>query len=90
MLLKNLRGEDIRPEGIVFPEGHLQSDRIRMKALSRKHRYRVVENMTSALNALVEPACAMPIFVKRHGKGLPATIVNSIDQRDIKLLRMIT
>ena len=60
-----------------------------MVALSGKHRHGMVEDTTATLYTLIQPACTMLLLVDGDGKGLSTTVVDSVDESHIKLVRVL-
>ena len=60
-----------------------------MIALPRKHGHCVVKDVTSALNALVQPARSMFVFIDWYGEGLAPTIVHRIDESHIEFIGVV-
>lgn len=55
-------------------------------ALTRKHGHCVMEDVTAALDALVQPAGAMSLLVDGDRVSLTATVIDGINESDVELV----
>jgi hypothetical protein len=60
-----------------------------MMTLSRKHSHGMVEDITSTLYTLIQPRSSMALFIDWNRKSLATTVVDGINNSNIKLVRML-
>ena len=72
---------------IIHP--YLQLYGICMMPLTREHGHGMVEDIATALNALVQPTGSMLLFINRNRECLATTIIDCVDDSHIKFLWML-
>jgi hypothetical protein len=58
-------------------------------ALAREHGHCVVEDVASALNALVQPRSSMSLLIDWNRKGLTSAVINCINDGDVEFIRVL-
>ena len=72
MLFNQFGRKDIGPKGIVFTERDLKFNRRRSMSLFLESSERVMIDVGTTLNALIQPAGAMSFFIDRDRECLSA------------------
>ena len=59
-------------------------------ALPCEHGHGMMEDVASTLNTLVEPTGSMSFFVDRNREGLPSTVIDGVDEGNIKSIAVLS
>lgn len=68
----------------------MEIDGVGSMALPCEHSHGVMENIASTLDALVEPAGSMALFVDCDRERLSSAVVDSIDECNVELVRVFS